>query len=305
MLGLIEAPSGLGESARTCYRALEAMGQSPYAFDLTKTFNPLYDGMLTELEGAEGGQGEGPLIMHLNPPECLGGLFKAGARSWFHRYRIGVWHWELPVAPTSWGRPARYFNEIWVPSRFVADSLRRLGTEHIRVVPHPVETVTVESDPEAFGLPQDRFKVLCMFDLNSSLARKNPVGAIKAFQKAFGEDDDALLVLKVSGADMRRAEFAILKAVTDGIPNVRIMTDTLSHRDIRCLLASCQVRLSLHRAEGFGLTLAEAMRQGTPCVATGWSGNLDFMTPENSCLVGYSLVEVPRQVENYGGLGGC
>ena len=97
-------------------------------------------------------------------------------------------------------------------------------------------------------------------------------------------------MVKVNHADGHPAGVARLESLVAGLPNVLLVDRQLSRQEVYDLLSLCDAYVSLHRAEGFGLCLAEAMFLGKPAVATGWSGNLDFMTPENSCLVSYRLV---------------
>ena len=170
----------------------------------------------------------------------------------------------------------------------------------MRVVPPAlavVPPVPAALDRSAFGLPDDAVIVLVSFNLASSYVRKNPLAAIAAFRAAFGERPDRILVMKVGHPDHAPADFAALATAADA-PNIRLETRVLPTADHYALIAACDIVLSLHRSEGFGLVPAEAMLLGKPVIATGWSGNTDFMDRSNSALVGYRLVPVidPRQV---------
>ncbi|MFY8042162.1 MAG: glycosyltransferase [Rhodoferax sp.] len=144
---------------------------------------------------------------------------------------------------------------------------------------------------DRLGLSDSDFVVLAMADVRSSLARKNPFGAIAAFRQGLGTHTNAVLVLKVSGADHDPTTFASLQAALHG-SRVVLLLDRLSMDEQWQLYAACDVFISLHRAEGYGLPMAEAMAIGRPVVGTGWSGNLDFMNTTNSALVDYKLVEI-------------
>lgn len=129
----------------------------------------------------------------------------------------------------------------------------------------------------------------------SDINRKNPLGAIDCFHRAFGPDNDATLIVKVNNSSWMgcfAAHMAELRARAERDPRVILIDDVLSYRDVLSLYASADVFVSLHRAEGFGHPTAEAMTLGKPVISTAWSGNMDYMTERNACLVGYSLVPV-------------
>jgi glycosyltransferase involved in cell wall biosynthesis len=216
----------------------------------------------------------------------LGRRFLAGRRI------IGYWAWELPVMGPDWRRGLSQVHEIWVPSRFNADALPKDVKVPVRIVPHPVTAQGAVAARDRFGLPPAAFIVLTAFDMGSTYVRKNPRAAIAAFRQAFGDDPACLLVLKVSHPKDAGWAMADMTDAIRGMSNVRLIPDTLTRADMAALVASADVVLSLHRAEGFGLLLAEAMLHGIPVVATGWSGNLDFMTPDDSALIGYRLIPV-------------
>jgi glycosyltransferase involved in cell wall biosynthesis len=194
----------------------------------------------------------------------------------------------------------RQVHEIWVPSRFVADALPQSARLLSRVVPYPVRIPEATAARDRFGLPLDAFVVLTAFDMLSGYVRKNPRAAIAAFRRAFGEDRRCLLLLKVGHAAPGSWAASDLDDAVAGMSNVRLIRTSLARADVAALTASADAVLSLHRAEGFGLVLAEAMLLGVPTIATGWSGNLDFMTPDDSALISYRLVPVNDPRGAYG-----
>jgi glycosyltransferase involved in cell wall biosynthesis len=175
----------------------------------------------------------------------------------------------------------------------VADSLGKVFDGPVRVVPHVATSKPMR--PRDHTQP---FTVLVMADSRSSFARKNPAGAVEAFRRAFGASADARLVLKLNG---RPAEMSALSAEFTDLPNVTVMASFLDDESLAQLYRSADVLLSLHRAEGFGLPMLEAMAHGVPVVGTGWSGNTEFMTEQNSCLVPYRLVPVVDPAGIYSG----
>ncbi|HEY4254190.1 MAG TPA: glycosyltransferase [Roseomonas sp.] len=208
-------------------------------------------------------------------------------------WRIGYWAWELPDPPADWRRFGGLVSEIWTPSRFAAESLGKLFSVPIHVVPHKVEAQPARRRDA--GQP---FTVLVMADSRSSFTRKNPAAAIEAFRQAFGEGGAARLVVKLNGGG---AAVEGLTAALRGLPGARVITDFLDDAGLAALYRSADVLLSLHRAEGFGLPMLEAMAHGVPVIGTGWSGNTDFMTEANSLLVPYRLVPVEDAAGIYAG----
>jgi len=203
-------------------------------------------------------------------------------------YRVGNWYWEFPEIPDSWRVNLDGYHEIWAPTRFIRDAWARCSAVPIRTM---LPGVSVESSPRPradFGLPNDRFIFLFMFDFASIMARKNPIGLIRAFREAFSPSEPVLLVIKCLRHEIYPDDWAILRTAAASA-GVKLITDLMSRADTMSLIAACDAYASLHRTEGFGLTMAEAMLLGKPVVATGYSGNLDFMTPENSRLVRYRL----------------
>ncbi|MBR4458168.1 MAG: glycosyltransferase family 4 protein [Clostridia bacterium] len=231
-------------------------------------------------------------VVHINPDQWVEATNCYPISFFDGRYTIGVWLWELEDIPAAWSASLPYVRELWAPSRFIADALRKVTDIPVTVIPYGVEAPQDERLNRAdFGLPEDAFLVLVMYDANSYASRKNPEGAIEAFLRAFGTHPDrARLVIKINHpqkADLRRIERLLGK---DG-PYI-LIRETMDKPRLNRLIALCDVYLSLHRSEGFGLVMAEAMLLGVPTVATGWSANTEFMPEDCACLVGCSLVPV-------------
>jgi glycosyltransferase involved in cell wall biosynthesis len=208
------------------------------------------------------------------------------------RHVIAVWFWEAPSLP-SWALAAvDRVDEIWVSSRFVRDAFRAVTDKPTVIVPCVVDpTPAPRHDRSDYGLPDDALLFFFNFDASSSDARKNPWGVIRAFASAFSDDErrgPVRLVFKTQNLDVQpdvRAELERRISHVNGI-----LLDGEFPRDrMNGLLAAVDVYVSLHRAEGFGLGIAEAMSLGKPAVVTAYSGNVDFTTRANSCLVGYTL----------------
>jgi glycosyltransferase involved in cell wall biosynthesis len=169
-------------------------------------------------------------------------------------------------------------------------------------VPYPLAALPappIAGDRASFGLPADAFVVLTAFNLASSFTRKNPLAAIAAFRTAFGTNRDAVLVLKAAGCDRHGDDLASIRDAIGDAANIRLITDDVPEPVLRGLIAASDVILSLHRSEGFGLIPATGALLGKPVIATGWSGNLDFMTQDTSALVSCRLVPVPESCTVY------
>jgi glycosyltransferase involved in cell wall biosynthesis len=206
--------------------------------------------------------------------------------------RIAVWYWELEDLPADWTAQIRWPDEVWAPTRFIADTFRKVMTVPVLPMLPGVELPAFDRKPKShFGLPDDRFLFLFSFDMGSVMARKNPLGLIEAYRRAFRSDDRVHLAIKVSRGESDPDAFARLKAAAAG-SGVTVINRVLSRSDTLALLAACDCYTSLHRSEGLGLGLAETMLMGKPVIATAYSGNMDFMTPQTGYLVDYRRVPI-------------
>jgi glycosyltransferase involved in cell wall biosynthesis/SAM-dependent methyltransferase len=217
---------------------------------------------------------------------------EAGPEFFEGRHSIGVWWWELSEFPEQWRDSFELVDEIWVGSRFVADALAAVSPIPVMALPLPVSAPEgVTPDRAALGLP-DGFLFLFSFDYNSVFRRKNPLAAVEAFARAFGPDDGVALVVKSINHERDPDSHDRLRLAAAPHPHVHLISDYLPAADKERLTASCDAYLSLHRAEGFGIGMAEAMLQGKPVVATGYGGNADFLDESTGYPVRYEIVEV-------------
>jgi glycosyltransferase involved in cell wall biosynthesis len=243
----------------------------------------------------------GPVLCHVNPPDFQAVLFRLGL-SGRSRMLIAHWVWELPVVGRSWRDAFRLIHEAWVPSAFVANALRASGfTGPIRLVAYPLRSPPPPAPP-APRAAGDRFTVLTVFAFESGFHRKNPLAAVAAFRAAFGDRDDVRLIVKTRGRSLSGDPERELAATIAAAANITVIDRDFDEAAMADLLAGSDVLLSLHRAEGFGLSLAEAMLMGKPVVATAWSGNLDFMNADAACLVPAELVAARDESPIYDGI---
>lgn len=214
------------------------------------------------------------------------------------RRNVAYWFWELST-PSNEARqvlardhPWR-IDEVWAASSFVADAFRAATDRPVHVVPVPVDVPNASSrDRASFGLPADRAVFLCTFDFLSVVERKNPFGAIEAFTTAFRDGEGPLLLVKSTNGHQRWSGLERLRVAADGRSDVVVWDEHLPQADQMALIREVDCLVSLHRSEGLGLHLAEAMGMGTPVVATAYSGNVDFMDATCAAMVGYELVAV-------------
>lgn len=304
--GEFSRASGLGEGARLMAEAARRMGIPVWTIDLPPPVDqrPEVPMAASEMPSPEMPPPGVPLVLHVNAPMLPLALLRLPDAVIRNRPVVGYWAWETPDVPADWRPALSCVSQIWVPSRFTAAALEPLLPGRVRVVSPPlaiVPPIAAAMAPTAFGLPEDAVVVLVSFNLASSFARKNPFAAIAAFRGAFGDRPDRILVLKVGHPEHAPADFARLQQMARA-PNIRIDTATRPPDERHALTARADIVLSLHRGEGFGLVLAEAMVLGKPVVATGWSGNTDFMDRTNSALVGYRLVPARDDRSVYQGL---
>lgn len=204
--------------------------------------------------------------------------------------RVGVLFWEAERVPESMAGFLDPFQEVWASTRFMAEAFRPATTAPVHVMLPSVELAPFERVGRAeLGLAEDEYVFAFVFDLGSSLSRKNPAAAVEAFARATRPGDRARLVLKTHHARFRPDDFARLQAVCDR-PGVTLIEGDWPHARVLALMDAADCYVSLHRAEGLGLTMAESMLLGKPVIATGYSGNTDFMTVDNSLLVDYKRV---------------
>lgn len=289
--GEFSRASGIGETARIMAAASPRLGVPVWRTNVPPPVDATSELPATTDDAPPIGA---PMVVHINAPMLPLAFLRLPRALSRSRRIIGYWAWELPSVPPEWHAGVRFVHDIWAPSRFTAAALEALAPGRVRVVPPPLgdaPPVPAHLGRAAFGLPDDAVIVLVSFNLASSFARKNPMAAIAAFQAAFGDRPDRVLVLKVGHPDHAPADFERLRAAAQA-PNIRLETRTLPTADSHALTACCDIVLSLHRSEGFGLVPAEAMFLGKPVVATGWSGNMDFMTADTAALVGFRLVPV-------------
>ena len=293
-IGSWEATTGLTEAARRCVGALVDAGVevSLEDYDYGAPQDPRR--LPLKLRVLPKGRAHDVDLCFLNVNE-LTLVTDDYLRPPGHHRVVAYWHWEQVSLPAELQAQFARVDEVWVSSSFTADTFRNYTTKPLKVVPCVVEPVADASLRRAdFGLPEESCLFLFHFDVNSTLARKNPRGVIDAFRRAFSPAEragGAHLVMKTINLASHPEAQAVLADAVKLVGGTIIDTD-LRPEEVAALTSLCDVYVSLHRAEGFGLGMAEAMYFAKPVIGTAYSGNMDFMTLENSCPVGYRMVQI-------------
>jgi glycosyltransferase involved in cell wall biosynthesis len=295
MVGHLRAASGVGEAARLMLDALDASAP-PFEVDAIAVGE-----RIVEIERPITGSASQRVNLVCVTADQLGGFASIVGPEFFRgRYTIGSWTWETDRLPAAMARNAVFVDEIWVPSTYVRDAVAPVVDRPIVVIPYPVVRPPVEQgfSIASLGAPARPY-FLCMFDFLSGFARKNPLAVVDAYARAFDPADGVTLILKTSNGTRRIAELEQLLAAAESRPDIICFDGVLTQRARGALIAGAVAYVSLHRAEGFGLGMAEAMALGRPVVASAYSGNLDFMDEHSAYLVPTSPVRVGERSAPY------
>jgi glycosyltransferase involved in cell wall biosynthesis len=304
------APIGRGEDIRSSFRCFQRAGHGAALYDLSAA--AYHSDLNLNREFAT------CLVRRLSPELNLyylngdeiekyldqsAGLLPVGA------VNIICPQWELGIYPAEWSKQLNRFSEVWAPSLFVYQCLQRATSKPVFYLPLSVH-IEFSSflGRRHFCLPESTYLILFCFDLRSYIARKNPLAVLKAFEHVYDarSEKDIRLVIKLQGQkSSEQARIALkqfLTTVESSIARDRIIVidNVFTDNEIKNLIRCCDCFVSLHRSEGFGRGMVEAMLLGKPVVATGYSGNLEFMNDSNSCLVRYQLIEVGRDSYPHG-----
>jgi len=296
-IGFFNAEHGIGEAARLLVEALRAAEVPVSTIGYRNTESRQQHPFVTEEVGRYK-----TVIAAINA-ELNEPMRQTFGKFFFHdTYVIGQWFWELEVAPHWYKAAYKYVDELWAPTRFIEEMLRNEAPSnvHVEYMPLPLRMPRVIENARRSDLDlDDRFMFLFTFDFMSVAKRKNPMGLIEAFKKAFAPGEGPQLVLKCSNGKTRPEKFDALLNATEGRNDITIINRYLDNELLAGLMNMCDCYVSLHRSEGLGLTIAEAMLLGKPVIATGYSGNLDFMSEDTAYLVPWTRVKVGKDAEAY------
>ena len=284
--GVLNSATGLGESARMNVDGLRRAGLPFSTIDLSGSLLAPADLPGFDVSDQVPPAGPGTLVLHTPGSTLPYALVRCGRKLIQGKRLVGFWHWELAGLPDDWRFGCSLLDEIWVPSQFCADAVRKSFAGPIHIIPHPVDVEGVRRR----GRTNERFTALTIFNMASGFERKNPLATVRAFKKAFGVDPGARLVVKVVNPDHYPEGMALLEAETNGVPNIEVLVEVMPRKQVMELIASADAVLSLHRSEGFGMLAAEAMLIGTPVIATDWSATAEFISADCGMPIPYRLI---------------
>lgn len=302
LIAYIRAEMGLGVVARGMAAALEAAGIPFNIINIESgNYSQHTDHSWAHKEVRHSDYDT--TIVFMNPDQSLHLRTQVPGTLLGDRYVVGQWYWELPELPDEWVKEFEFIDEVWAASQFISDAVSRKTSRPVVRIP-PV--VQLSHDPRGdlsraqLGLPEDRYLFLAMFDTNSVLQRKNPLGVLRAFKRAFaGSDSSVGLVMKFNNPDYREPLLQSVREEMAGMENVIVIDRIMDRAEVTSLIQACDCFVSLHRSEGFGLGPAEAMSLAKPAIITNWSGNVDYMTADNSIAIDYELVKLGRDYGPY------
>jgi len=297
VIGYLKDETGVGESARATLRALDSVDY-PVAWTLARSEQARQND--TSVLHLPEGHPYAVNLFYVNADQMPTVYHDLGADFFAGKYNIATWFWELEHFPEAWRDRLQYLDELWVGSHFVQRTLAPLApfpvvVMGVPITPRPPSRVTRAE----LGLPEDRFLFLFTFDMLSFIERKNPYAVIDAYRRAFGPDFAGVqLVIKVTKLEQYPEHAARLRAEMASVGGI-LLDRYLDRPELDGLFEACDAYVSLHRSEGFGMTLAEAMILGKPVIATDYGGNTDFTTAANSYPVAYRLVELAQDCGPY------
>jgi glycosyltransferase involved in cell wall biosynthesis len=297
VVGYLQAELGVGEAGRLLVNALRANNLEVGTVNCSLTQSRQNYPFEVENRASHSA-----VVMAVNADQLDIVRHSLGVKFFKDRDVIGQWFWELSEPPKSYRHAFDLVREVWAPTLFIKESLETMAPERVSVVHMPLPIMTPEVDSsltrESFGL-DNRFAFLFTFDFLSVLKRKNPIGLVEAFCEAFSPNEGPVLILKSINGNKRMIEFEKLKWACRGRTDIIVIDEYFDAIKSATLMAVTDCYISLHRSEGLGLTMAEAMALGKPVIATGYSGNMDFMSDKNSILVPWTLVQVGKDAESY------
>jgi len=294
IIGFVFGEFGIGEHLRYAARSCLAAGVPFSLINYGKTLHPQADASLAAYVSDDNPyhtnifcmNNEGVMNLHASHPE----IFK-------DRYNIGYGFWELSDYPDEWLYAMNFLDEIWAPSRYIQEVISDKASVPVVYMPMAVDfELPGKGSRKDFGVREEAFVFLFSLDFSSRIHRKNPRAVVGAFKRAFpGVERDVALVIKsklVDSVAQQVNDYAMLQEWVQGDSRIHLINEVYTKDQMLDLIHCCDVYVSLHRAEGFGLGMAEAMKMGKAVIATGYSGNMDFTKPDNACLVDYTLQEV-------------
>ncbi|WP_158879955.1 glycosyltransferase [Amycolatopsis anabasis] len=286
--GYLTAELGLGEMGRIVHRVVRESGVPVVSVveehSLTKTVRTALDHPDTA------GRPRFPVSVLAVNSDYTALLLNSHPEVGHHRYRIGLWAWELEEFPETMHAGFAHVDEVWTVSEFARRSIAAHSPVPVKVIPVPVlDPGPVTRPPREPGAPA---RFLFAFDFNSTGGRKNPWGVVTAFRRAFPGRDDVRLTIKATNGHLHTAAAERLRRAIGDDPRIELLDRYLGVDELAALYETSDAYVSLHRSEGFGLTVAEAMVRGLAVIATDYSSTTEFFTADCGWPIPYTMTEV-------------
>jgi glycosyltransferase involved in cell wall biosynthesis len=297
LVGYLTADLGVGEAGRLAGHALRAADVSVATVETKRTLSRRATAFSVDATMAHN-----TVLMAVNADQTQQIRCDLGPEFFEGRYVIGQWFWEISKFPASYSRSFGLVDEVWAATKFVQQAMEAASGGRVPVTHMRLPVLTPEIDASltrsSFGL-DDRYMFLFSFDMMSVIDRKNPFGLVDAYRTAFAANDGATLVLKTMNGKRNADGLERLKWSTADRPDIVVIDEAMDQLRSHTLMALCDCYVSLHRAEGLGLTMAEGMLLEKPVIATAYSGNMDFMDNDVAFLVDWTLADVGQNGHPY------
>lgn len=290
-LGYVNAMSGVGDATRQNIASLKRQRYPTAIEDIS--LDTIFD-VESSIEKSDFNPLEAEIVIaHVNA-DMLPQVYK-NKKQFFGKYTVAYMAWETAFFPSEWKNRDQYCDEIWVPSSFAKNAIEKVMDIPVFVVPHPLSLPSKylpDSSRKDIAVKKGIFRYLVSFDACSDVERKNPHSAILAFKEAFNNQESVKLIIKISNADRCGENLAKIHDLICDHKNIEVISKNLSKDDYLELMKSIDVYVSLHRGEGFGLNIQQAMAMGKPVIVTNYGGNTDYCFAENSVLIDYKIVSI-------------
>lgn len=286
VVGYLTAELGIGQMGRILHQVAEQTGLpvSSVTDEYTVSCRTALDAPGTT------GSPRYPISVLTVNADYMEPLLSAYPETGHDRYRIGLWAWELEEFPEDLHHGFAFVDEVWTVSDYVRDAIAKHSPVPVKTFPVPVLDPGVAQRPDR--RPGEPVTFFFTFDFNSTGGRKNPYGLVRAFRLAFGERDDVRLVIKTTNSALHAAAAERLRHQIGDDQRIELVDRYVSMAELEALYDDCDAYVSLHRSEGFGLTVAEAMARGLPVIATDYSSTTEFFDDSVGWTVPYELVPV-------------
>jgi len=297
VVGYLRSEHGVGEAGRLLLTALQAADVEVSTVSSSRSLSR---------QGVKHNDDSIPdhnvriLAVNADQTAIVGG--DVGIEELHKSYVIGQWFWEIEDFPKHWGDAFSIVSEVWAATDFVAAAVRKVAPPHVEVSTMPIPLTQTSSlgrfTRAHYGI-DDRFLFLFSFDMLSIYHRKNPSAVVKAYMSAFSEADGCQLVVKCMNGERNLSSLEQLRWSVRKRSDIKIIDEYYTREEASNLIELADCYVSLHRSEGLGLTMAEAICAGVPVIATGYSGNVDFMNSSNSLLVPWNYASVGEGASPY------